>query len=104
MLALESVNLRVLGRDGDSPKPVEDFRPYEDEEVEREPDLDFDKARLLQGFLIERYMHMRQGEELERQRAKALAEHQALRPSLTARKRKRGADSTGTSGDRLKNV
>ena len=50
--ALKSANLHVLGREGDIPKPVEDFRPDEDEEVEREPDLNFDKADrwLLPGF------------------------------------------------------
>ena len=81
LAALQSAGLQVVPGDSD--------------EVEQEGDLTYDKARVLQGLVTERYMHMRQNEELERQRVKAVAENQALRESLKVYKASTTGEPTG---------
>ena len=58
------------GRTADTDCP--DFEPFESEP--KEVHLDLDEARCLQGLFSERYMHMRQNEELARIHAKTVSE------------------------------
>ena len=60
--------------------------------------LDLDEARCLQGLFSERYMHMRQNEELARIHAKTVSENQALRESLKGGKTSKAANKESPPG------
>ena len=79
---LEDSDLIVKGRTVNT-DDRDCFEPFEEEFSEVH--LSFDKARLLQGYVSTRYMHMRQGEEKNgpgQDEAKIQPQSQALRETL----------------------
>ena len=76
----------------------DDFEPYEKEPIEVH--LSFDQARVFQGLLSVRYMHMRQKEELKRSEVARLnPQSQALREGLKSSKTEKHTTQNKTSGE-----